>query len=176
MTDITAYHYCPSCNLKALLCTSVTDSQDRVVSYACRCHTCGYVYETGGQGQGGTGTFAANVNVPVRYPDRPSPESVEVWLHQVEEMGATVSFASAFDRNGKLVFLRGSPPDWVKGSLSDLGYTLKPVSGSRDDNFQPCRIDDPSRVGWGVFEINSSGTIGKRILYSSDLLTATSAL
>lgn len=153
----------------------MTDSQDRVVSYACRCITCGYVYETGGQGQGGTGIFAANVDVSVRYPDRPSPESVEVWIHQVEEMGATVSFASAFDRNGKLVFLRGSPPDWVKGSLSDLVYTLKPVARFRDD-FQPSRIDNPGLDGWGVFEINSSGTIGKRILYNNDLLTATSAL
>jgi hypothetical protein len=176
MSKITRYLYCPSCSYRALVCKIETDPDDKVVSYACRCITCGYGYETGAQEKGGMGTFASSDDISIRFPDQPTVESVESWIRQVEGTGKSISFASAFDQNSHLVFLRGNAPDWAKVKLSDLGYTLKPVRRLQDGDFCPCNRDDPRRIGWGIFELNPDGTIGKRTMFSSDLLAATLAL
>lgn len=172
---VTVFYYCPSRNYKTLQIKIVDGPEGAVQSYACQCLTCGYCYASDGRENGGRGTYNVAGDNPARYPDDPSPETVEAWACRQEAKGIIVNFATCFDRKGNLVFVRGEPPDWVGRNPKDFGYVLRRVAILDGECF-PCKLDDPRRAGWAIFSIGGDRRLGKRELFGNDLLAVTSAL
>ena len=173
---LTVFYYCPACNFKALQIKIVADPDCVVQAYDCQCLTCGYSYDSDGRESGGRGTFNLNGDNLARYPDDPTPETVEAWACQQESRGIIVTLATCFDGNNNLIFVRVELPDWVVRNSRDFGYILQRVLAITDEECLPCKLDDPQRAGWAIFSLLDDGGLGKRELFGNDLLAVTSAL